>query len=159
MENIITIVYSKHPKTCHQAPPSELGGYYCFRVPALAYPNAWTSCPGPDGSSRRVSSRHGSSRCGGSHISFSTRETKVGTRKWTCRFSFTAKCLHCYAFQVAIGWAGQPAPCALSGRYKIVYSTVAMEYTKGKISARGREISLNHLVTWDTRVRCKLHTI
>ena len=93
MENIITIVYSKHPKTCRQAPPSELSGYYRFQVPALAYANARTSCPGPDGSSRRVSSRHGSSRCDGSHISFSTWETKVGTRKRTCRFSFTVKYL------------------------------------------------------------------
>ena len=46
-----------------------------------------------------------------------------------------------------LGWAGRPAPCALrvsnqSGRS---YSTVAMEYANGKISARGREISwLNH---------------
>ena len=35
----------------------------------------WTSCPGPDGSSRQVSSRHGSSRCGSSHTSVSTRAT------------------------------------------------------------------------------------
>ena len=52
-----------------------------------------------------------------------------------------------------LGWTGRPAPCALrvsdqSG------STVVMEYDKGKISARGREISwLTTPVTWDTRVR------
>ena len=46
-----------------------------------------------------------------------------------------------------LGWAGWPAPCALrvSNQSGGSYSTVAMEYAKGKISARGREISwLNH---------------
>ena len=91
----------------------------------------WTGCPGPDGSSRRVGSRRvgsrpspSSSRCDGSHISVST--------------------------MVGLVWAGWPAPRALrvsdqSGRILDSYSMVAMEYDKGKISARGREISwLNH---------------
>ena len=70
--------------------------------------------------------------------------SKAGTRKQARHISFTTKCLHCYAFQVArLGWPAS-ALC-VSNQSGRIYSTVAMEYAKGKISAQGREISwLNH---------------
>ena len=58
-----------------------------------------------------------------------------------------------------LGLAGWLAPCALrvSNQSGKSYTTVAMEYAKGKISARGREISCP--VTWDTRVRWDISII
>ena len=101
---------------------------------------------GPDGSRRRVDNRHDSSRCGSSH-SVRTRATGPFEGRHSKNGHPISLLLRYVYVATILGWAGRPAPCALrvsnqSGRS---YSTVAMEYAKGKISARGREISwLNH---------------
>ena len=67
----------------------------------------WTVSLGPGGSSRQVGSRRHSTRCGGSYI-VTTRATgpfEGQHSKMDHHFSFTMKCLHCYASQVArLGW-------------------------------------------------------
>ena len=110
----------------------------------------WTGCPGPDGSSRRVGSRCDSSRCGGSH-SVSTQATTPFEGQHSKMLMDTPflvlRNVYIATFVKLLGWAGRPAPCALrvSNQLGRSYSTVAMEYAKGKISARGREILwLNH---------------